>query len=77
MVEGDSDLNENYFGPTPGIGLEIRFGNKAMHGLNIDLNFPISSQEFKDDLQFLKDSPMYDVTDPLPIAFSVGYHLEL
>lgn len=77
LVEDNSDLSKNYLGPTFGVGIEMRFGRSAKHGLNIDLNFPISSQEFKDDLQYLKDSPMYDITDPLPIAFSIGYHFEI
>jgi hypothetical protein len=77
MVEGDSDLDKNYMGPTFGIGIEMRFGRKVNHGLNLDLNFPIASQQFKDDLQFLKDSPKYEVTDPLPVAISIGYHFEI
>ena len=77
IVKGDSKLDKNYLGPTIGVGLEMRFGRSASHGINIDLNFPISSQEFKDDLQFLKDSPRYEVTDPLPIAISIGYHFEI
>ena len=77
VVKGDSKLDKNYLGPTLGVGLEMRFGRSASHGINIDLNFPINSQEFKDDLQFLKDSPMYEVSDPLPIAISIGYHFEI
>jgi hypothetical protein len=76
IVDGASELDKNYIGFTPGIGLEFRFGKKVNNGLNADLNFPIGNQEFQDDLQFLKDSPLYEVTDPLPVAISVGYHIE-
>lgn len=76
FVEGDSDRSKNYLGFTPGVGVEFRFGIKASHGLNVDLNFPISSSVFKDDFDDLKNDPNYEITDPLPVAISLGYHFE-
>ncbi|NQT78151.1 MAG: hypothetical protein HQ565_10580 [Bacteroidetes bacterium] len=76
IVEGASQHNKNYIGLTPGVGLEFRFGAQASHGLNIDLNFPIGSSEFKDDFDALDKNPMIEITNPLPIAISLGYHFE-
>jgi len=76
VVEGASQYNMNYIGFTPGIGLEFRFGAQASHGLNIDLNFPIGSSEFKDDFDALENNPMIEISNPLPIAISLGYHFE-
>ena len=76
IVEGASGYDMNYIGFTPGIGIEIRFGAKASHGLNADLNFPIGSSEFNDDFDELKNNPSITTSDPLPIAISFGYHFE-
>lgn len=77
IVDGASQYNESYMGFTPGAGVELRFGAKKSHGLNIDLNIPINSSEFIDDYQALKDNPAIDITlPPSPVAVSVGYHFE-
>jgi hypothetical protein len=78
MIEGAEYYNKNYKGATPGIGCEFRFGRSRSSGLNIDINIPIESQEFKDDWETIKDDPaVVEMQDPFPIAFSIGYHFEL
>jgi len=76
-VDGASQYNKNYTGFTPGAGVEFRFGAKKSHGLNIDLNVPINSQEFDDDYEALKNDPAIDITaPPAPVTISIGYHFE-
>lgn len=76
-VEGASEYDKNYAGFTPGAGVEFRFGAKATHGLSLNLNFPISSSEFNDDWETVKNDPNIEVIqDVLPVAFSIGYHIE-
>ncbi len=77
IVDGASQYNKSYVGFTPGVGVEFRFGAKKTHGLNIDLNIPINSQEFNDDYEALKDNPAIDITaPPSSVGLSVGYHFE-
>lgn len=77
IVDGASQYNKSYNGFTPGAGIELRFGSKKSHGLNIDLNFPISSPEFKDDYDALKNNPAFEINvPPAPVAFAIGYHFE-
>ena len=77
IVDGASQYNKSYIGFTPGAGIELRFGSKKTHGLNIDLNFPISSPEFKDDYDALKNNPAIEINiPPAPVAFAIGYHFE-
>ena len=76
IVEGASQYDKNYAGFTPGFGIEFRFGANRTHGLNIDLNYPIESSEFLDDYNDLVSNPMIDISDPSPVAFSIGYHFE-
>ncbi|MEZ5195312.1 MAG: hypothetical protein R2764_02580 [Bacteroidales bacterium] len=69
--------NKSYLGPTFGAGIQIRFGSSKKHGIDGDLNFPIRSQEFKDDWEVVKNDPMVEVqSEPLPFTISIGYHIE-
>lgn len=76
FVEGTTRYNKNYMGITPGVGVEFRFGSSASNGLNIDLNFPINSSKFNEDLDDLKNNPAIDISDPSPVTISIGYHHE-
>lgn len=71
------ELNKIYLGPSFGLGMEFRFGRAKKSGVNADLNFPIRSQEYKDDWEDLKNNPAVEIlSEPLPFTFSVGYHFE-
>jgi hypothetical protein len=77
MVSGDDKYNKMFYGVTPGAGLEIMFGKSKRNGLDFDLNFPIHGQDFKDQLDIMKADPtITGVKDPLPVAFSLGFHHE-
>jgi hypothetical protein len=76
VVEDASQYDKNYIGFTPGAGVEMRFGATRSNGINIDLNFPINSSEFNEDYNDLDNNPYIEMSSPLPIAFSIGYHFE-
>ncbi len=76
-VSGDSSYDKVFFGVTPGLGMEARFGVLRQSGLNVDLNVPIRSGEFFDQVNKMKNDPgIVKVSPILPIAISVGYHYE-
>ena len=76
-VEGASEYDKIYHGFTIGAGVELRFGKSRSNGLDLDLNFPLRTPEFWEDWNDIKNNPSLQVTqDPLPVAFSVGYHFE-
>jgi hypothetical protein len=77
MVSGTDKYNKMFFGVTPGAGLEIMFGKSKKNGLDFDLNIPIHGQDFRDQVDAMKADPAISgVKDPLPVAFSLGYHHE-
>ncbi len=78
IIQGASEYNKTYNGATFGGGIEFRFGRSKKHGFNVDLNIPIRSAQFRNDMDDLKNNPdITDLTDPLPIAISMGYHFEI
>jgi len=70
------EYNSIYYGFTPGIGVEYRFGENKKYRIDVDINFPIRSQEYKDDFKIIDDDPDVDIKNPLPFAFAIGYHWE-
>ncbi len=76
-VENAEEYNQLYTGPSIGPGMEIRFGRMKKSGLDVDINFPFRSQEYKDDWEKLKNDPNIEIlSEPLPFSISVGYHFE-
>ncbi len=76
-IEGASQYNGIYYGFTPGIGVEFRFGRIKKHGLNIDLNYPIGSEKFKKDYDYIKHHTSIQITSYSPVTISLGYHFVL
>ncbi len=78
VIEGASEYNKIYYGPTVGAGVELRFGREKVHGFNIDINVPIRSDKFNTDFNELNNNPnITEMGKPLPIAISMGYHMEI
>lgn len=72
VEDGDED-SETYYGASFSFGVEVKTRGNSGNFWNFEILLPLRSSEFSDDIDRLKDIG-YDVTDPLPIAFSVGYH---
>jgi hypothetical protein len=76
-VDGADEYNKVYKGWTVGFGLELRFGKKKQTGFNMDLNVPLRTPDFWTDYNDMKNDPRLEVTaEPLPVAFSIGFHHE-
>jgi hypothetical protein len=75
VVRGLEYSNKTFYGMTAGGGVEIH----QMNGQNfftIELLYPFRSQEFWDSVEMLKNDPNIEMTGPLPVAFSFGYHIK-
>ena len=74
-VIGAEYYNQTYYGPSFNLGLEMWSGRNP-NFLNIELLLPIRSTEYQNDIQSLKDNPAITFSnEPLPVAFSIGYHI--
>jgi hypothetical protein len=76
-VEGLDDYNKVYYGPSFSAGLEI-WSKKRPTFLNLEIILPLRSQEYHDAITSLKNNPSVVFTaEPIPVAFSVGFHFVL
>lgn len=74
-VTGKSGYDKMFYGLTPGIGCEFRFGRWKSHGLNIDIGVPLRSSDFFDQINRMKNDPQIEkVSEVYPVSFSIGYH---
>jgi len=77
VIIGASEYEKAFVGFTPGIGFEFMFGSQKKNGFDFDLNFPIHGSDFDNQLKRIRaDSRVASFNDPLPVAFSLGYHHE-
>lgn len=74
QVKGASQFDAIYYGPSFGFGVEVRRRNNPKNFWNFALIVPIRSSEYKDDVDYLMDNPDIEMTEALPIAFSIGFH---
>jgi hypothetical protein len=73
-VQGASKYDKVYYGVSVSGGIEIHFGGRD-NFMNVELLVPFRSEAFRDDWDHIKQqSNISIVSDPLPIAFSIGYH---
>jgi len=75
-IIGAEHYNNLYTGLTPGIGLEFMFGHQKSHGFDIDINYPIGSSDFENQIDRIENDPTIQDLMISPIAISIGYHHE-
>jgi len=76
-IQGGSEYNGTFAGPSVGAGLELRFGKKRKHGFNFDVNYPFRSEKYEERIEAIKSDPhLGSLTEPWVILFSLGYHWE-
>jgi hypothetical protein len=74
-VEGASEYNKTYYGPTFGLGIEFHARNKTQNFFNVELLVPLRPSSFQDDIDDLKNDNIAEFkNEPMPIAISLGYH---
>jgi hypothetical protein len=74
-VDGASQYNKTYYGPSFALGLEF-WGRNRPNFLNIELILPIRSSDFQNDYDNLKNNPgIVFKNDLIPVGFSLGFHV--
>lgn len=77
-IDGSTQYNKVYLGPSFGAGIEMRFGNFKKNGLNIQILYPVRDSQYDTDLDIVKNDPFVTIdSEPLPINLSIGYHFEI
>ena len=75
-ISGASQYNKTYFGPSVSGGVEWHGFKNANHFFNLELVVPFRPDAFTSDYNNLKTYPgLTFQSSPLPIAFSIGYHV--
>jgi hypothetical protein len=73
VVDNGPAESKTYYGPSFSFGIELKTRRNESNFWNFELVLPVRSSEFNDYIDELKNSG-YKITEPLPIAFSIGYH---
>jgi len=73
-VKGAEKYNKIYYGPSVGLGIEFR--SKKKNFFNLEIVLPFRPDSFSRDFKTVKNDPAINITsEPLPVAFSIGYHI--
>ncbi len=75
IVTGSVDVKKTYYGPTFGVGIDLKSRTNTRNFWAFEFLVPIRDSQLTNDINALK-SVGATVSDPLPIAFSVGYHIK-
>jgi hypothetical protein len=75
-VTGKRGYDKMFYGLTPGIGLETRFGRMKKSGISIDINIPFRSPAFFKQISDMENDPDLSKVTVLPFAISIGYVAE-
>ena len=76
-VSGMSGYDKIFYGFTIGVGLETRFGRKRASGLNLDLNVPLRTPDYFEQVNNMKNNPKITMNNStIPITISIGYNVE-
>jgi hypothetical protein len=77
VVSGASQYNKVYYGPTVGIGGELKVG-RHQNKLYAALLYPFRSEKFDKDYDVIKTTPGIEVTqEKSPVTFSFGFNFAL
>jgi hypothetical protein len=77
VVNGASSHNKIYFGPSAGIGGELKVGRRS-NKLYAAILYPFRSEKFDNDYEALKVNPAIKITqDKSPITFSIGFNFSI
>lgn len=73
-ITGSIEVNKIYYGPSFGGGIQIKSKRNSKNFWNVELLLPVRPSEFEDDQNFYKNMGV-EMTSPLPVSFSIGYHI--
>ncbi len=72
-VIGASQYDKTYYGPSIGVGAEVKSRNNDRSHVHLELVLPFRPQAFNDDLKIIRSNGI-EINDPFPVLISVGYH---
>jgi hypothetical protein len=75
LIVGASEHNKTYYGPSIGGGIELKLGEQG-NFMEFGLILPFRDEAFYDDIRNLRRSGI-DITEPIPVAISVGFHFKI
>jgi hypothetical protein len=73
-ITGDLSYEKIYYGFSTGAGLELKSGN-GKNFWNFELLIPFRDPKYQDDIDKYEDLGAEFSTKPLPVSFSIGYHI--
>ena len=77
IVKGEKHLNENFVGPSFGLGMEFHFWQISSF-LNFALLYPIRNSDYDDTRTMLENMEYLDPgKEPFPMTLSIGFHYML
>jgi hypothetical protein len=77
VVQGATQYNKTYYGPTAGIGGELKVGRRD-NKLRATILYPFRNEEFDNDYDAMRKNPAINVTqEALPITYSIGFSFSL
>ena len=76
LVEGDVTSKTTYYGPTVGGGLILKSKTPGRSFWSVEILLPFRPEAFHNAIEDLKMIG-YDVKEPLPVAFSFGFHIKI
>jgi hypothetical protein len=74
VLTKDDKYTKTFYGPSAGVGFELRKSNESKDYFNLELLLPFRSKEFKDYKDELENNYHYKFIS-FPFAFSIGYHI--
>jgi hypothetical protein len=75
-VFGMDQYDKSYNGLSIGGGIQLNSKRRTSYW-SFELLVPFRSQKFYDDFDVVDRNPSIDISPPLPVALSVGYHFSL
>ncbi len=77
VVAGATKYNKTYFGPSVGIGGELKVGRRD-NKLKAAIFYPFRNSTFEKDYDAVKADPSIQMNgEMLPITYSIGFHFAL
>lgn len=75
VIAGDKNITETYYGPSFGVGFELR-SKKLKNYLSFGLIMPVRSQNYEDDMNAIRRNPNATITkEPADAIITLGYHV--
>lgn len=76
-VTGAFEVNELYYGPSLGAGVEFKSKRNTKNYFSLELLVPFRDSQFDKDREFYENNYGVEFNDVFPVTISLGYHFGL